>query len=73
MKEPDHLGDGGLRRIEFSERRRALDQGKLGSPHAREVELCLRDSAGALEHDCILGVARDFADELVQLFRKRRS
>src|SRR5262249_56195076 len=73
MKEPGHLGDGEPRRIELSQRRRALDQGKLGSPHAGEVELCLRDSAGAVEPDCILGVARDFADELVQLFRKRRS
>ena len=27
-------------------------------------------SAGALEDNCILGVANDFTDELVQLFRK---
>src|SRR5215471_808986 len=52
--------------------RRALNQGKLGPPHAREVKLGLRDSAGALEHDCILAVAGDFADERVQLFRKCR-
>ena len=38
----------------------------------REFKLCLRDSAGALEHDFILGVAGDFVDELVQLFRKCR-
>jgi hypothetical protein len=61
-----------LRRLELSERARALDQGYLGPPHPREVKLCLRDSAGALEHDCILAIAGDFADELVQLFRKCR-
>ena len=59
--------------IELSERRRAFDQGNLGPPHPREVELCVRDSAGALEQDCILGIAGDFADELVQLFRKPRA
>jgi hypothetical protein len=42
------LGDGELRRIELSERRRALDQGKLGPPHARELKLGLRDLASAL-------------------------
>jgi len=66
------LGHGELRRVELSERRRALNQGKLGPPHAREVKLGLRNGAGALEHDCILAVAGDFADEDVQLFRKCR-
>ena len=66
------MGDGELRRIELSERRRALDQGNLGPPHPREVKLSLRDSAGALEGDCILRVAGDFAGELVQLLRKCR-
>jgi hypothetical protein len=63
------LGDGEPRRIEPFERRRALNQGNLGPPHTREVELCVRDRAGALKHYCILAVAGDFADELVQLFR----
>jgi hypothetical protein len=36
-----------LRRIELSDRRRALNQGNLGPPHPREVKLCLRESAGA--------------------------
>ena len=36
----------------------------------RELKLCLRDSAGALEHDFIFGVAGNFAGEPVQLFRK---
>ena len=40
----------------------------LGPPHPREVKLSLCDSAGALEHDCILAVAGEFADEGVQLF-----
>src|SRR5262249_37414752 len=53
------------RRRGDSERRRAFDQGNRGPWHPREVELCLRDSAGALEHDCILSVASDFADALV--------
>jgi hypothetical protein len=44
------------RRLELSDRARAFDQGNLGPP-IREVKLCLRDSAGALEHDCILAVA----------------
>jgi hypothetical protein len=51
-----------LRRLELSERACALDQGNLGPPHPREVKLCLRDSAGALEHDCILSVSGDFTD-----------
>jgi hypothetical protein len=62
------LGDGDPgrpRRVELSKRRRALDQGNLGPPHPREVKLCFRDSAGALEHDCIFGVAGDVADEIV--------
>jgi hypothetical protein len=42
-------------------------------PHPREVKLGLRDSAGALEHDCILSIAGDFANELVQLFRRART
>jgi hypothetical protein len=68
------LGDGAksLRRIELPKCRCALDQRNLGPPYPREVELCLRDSAGALQHDCILAIAGDFADELVQLFRKCR-
>ena len=66
------MGDGDLRRIEFSERRCALNQGNLDPSHPREFKLCLRNRAGALEQDCILAVAGDFADELVQLFRKRR-
>jgi len=72
FKERDHLGEGGgePRRIELSERRRALDQGNLGPPHPREVKLGLRDSAGALEQDGIFGVAGDLAGEFVQLFRK---
>ena len=61
---------GRARRIELSERRRALDQGNLGPPHPRELKLCFRDGAGALERDCILGVAGDFADESVQFFCK---
>jgi hypothetical protein len=72
IKEPNASGGGELRRIELSECRGALDHGNLGPPHARELKLCLRDSAGALEHDFILGVADDFVDELVQLFRKCR-
>src|SRR5215813_11422216 len=47
VSDSDQLGHGELRRIELSERRRALNQGKLGPPHAREVKLGLRDSAGA--------------------------
>ena len=54
--------------IELSERRRAFDQGNLGPPHPRELKLRLGDGAGALEQDCILAVASDFADEVVQLF-----
>jgi hypothetical protein len=41
------LGNSERRRIELSERRRALDQGNLGPPHPRELKLCLRDSAGS--------------------------
>ena len=66
------MGDGEGRRIEPSERRCALDQGNLGLPHSREIKLCLGDSAGALKYDCVLGIAGDFADELVQLFGGRR-
>ena len=66
------MGDGELRRIKLSEGRRALNQGNLGPPHSRELKIRLRDSAGALEHHCILAVAGDFADELVQLFGKCR-
>ena len=66
------MGYGELRRIKLSERRRALNQGNLGPPHSRELKIRLRDSAGALEHHCILAVAGDFADELVQLFGKCR-
>jgi hypothetical protein len=62
------LGDGEPRRIELTERRRAFDQGNLDPPHPRELKLRLRDSAGALEQDCILSVAGDFANELIQLF-----
>ena len=69
---PEFLGSE-PRGIELSECRRALDQGDLGPPHPRELKLCLRESAGALEQDCILGVANDFADELVQLFRSCRA
>jgi hypothetical protein len=74
IKETDDPVDGAKnpRWIELSERRGAFDQSNLGPPHPREVKLGLCDSAGALEHDCILGVAGDFANELVQLFRKRR-
>ena len=54
--------------IELSERRRAFDQGNLDPPHPRELKLRLRDSAGALEQNGILGVAGDFTDEPVQLF-----
>ena len=61
-----------MRRLKLSERVRALDQGNLGPPYLREVKLRLRGSASALEHDCILGVAGDFADEVVQLFRECR-
>ena len=70
IKKPDHLGDGGPRRIELSERRRPLNQGNLGPPHLRELKIRLRDSTGALEHDCIVAGAGDFADKRVQLFRK---
>ena len=51
IKDPDDLGDGAesLRRIELSKRRRAFDQGDIGTPHPREVKLSLRESAGALE------------------------
>ncbi len=66
------MGDGEPRRIQLSERRRALNQGHLGPPHPRKLKLCLRDSAGALEHDCLLAVAGNFADEPVQVFRKCR-
>ena len=62
------MGDGELRRIKLSERRRTVNQGNLGPPHSRQLKIRLRDSASALEHDCILAVAGDFADELVQLF-----
>jgi hypothetical protein len=74
IKETDDSDDGAKkpRWIERSERRGALDQGNLGLPHSREIKLCLGDSAGALEDDCILGVAGDFADEVVQLFRRCR-
>jgi hypothetical protein len=63
------LGNGESRRIELSKCSRALNQSDLGPPHTRELKLCLRDGAGALEHDCILGVAGDFVDEFVQLLR----
>ena len=66
------MGDGEPLRIELSERRRALNQGNFGPSHPREVELCVRNGAGALQGDCVLRVAGDFAGELVQLFRKRR-
>ena len=69
IKKPDHLGDGGPRRIELSERRRPLNQSNLGPPHLRELKIRLRDSTGALELDWILGVAGDFADKGFQLFR----
>jgi hypothetical protein len=72
IKVSELLGDGEPRRIELSERRRAFNQGNLGPPHPRELKLCLRDSAGALEPDCILCVAGDFAGEGVQLLRKGR-
>jgi hypothetical protein len=36
---------------------RALDQGNRGPPHPREVKPGLRDSAGALEHDCMVSPA----------------
>ena len=72
INEPDHLGRGEPRRIELSERRRALNQGNLGPPHPREVKFRLRDSAGALQRDGTFSVAGDFAREFVQLFRKRR-
>ena len=64
------MGNGELRRIELSELR--LNQGKLGPLHPRELKLCLRNLASALEGDCIIGVADNFARELVQLFRKCR-
>ena len=35
----------------------------------REVDLCVRNGAGALEQDCILAVAGDFSDKVVQAFR----
>ena len=35
----------------------------------RELKLGLRDLASALQGDCVLRVAGDFAGELVQLFR----
>ena len=72
IKAPDDPGGGELRRIELSECRCALDQGNLGPPRPRKLKLCLRESAGALEHDFIFGVAGDFAGEHVQLFRKCR-
>jgi len=62
------LGDGELRRIELSQRRRALNQGNLGPPHPREVKLSLRDNAGALEHDCILAVAGDLRTRVSSCF-----
>ena len=65
--------DGGdPRRIEFSKRRCALNQGNLGPSHSRKFKLCLRNGAGALEQDCIATVAGDFADKFIQLFRKCR-
>jgi hypothetical protein len=68
IKDPDHLGNGELWRIELSERRRALNQGDLGPPHPRQLKLCLRDLVSALKSDCIIGVAGNFAGELVYLF-----
>jgi hypothetical protein len=67
MNGSDDLGDSAkqLRRIELSERGRALDQGNLGAPHSREVKLCLSKSAGSLKQDWIVSVAGNFADELV--------
>jgi hypothetical protein len=61
------LGDGAksLRRIELSERARSLDQGNLGTPHPRELKLCLRDLESALASNCIIGVAGNFAGELI--------
>jgi hypothetical protein len=44
----------------------------LARRHPREVELGLRDVTSALEGDCIIGVAGDFAGELVQLFGECR-
>jgi hypothetical protein len=73
VKETDDSGDGAKnRRVERSERRGAFDQGNLGLPHSREIKLCLGDSTGALKYDCVLVIAGDFADELVQLFRRCR-
>jgi hypothetical protein len=65
IEESDGLGSTaeGLRRIELSESRRALDQSNLGLPHPREIQFGLRDSAGALEQNGILSVAGDFTDE----------
>ncbi|TMJ93983.1 MAG: hypothetical protein E6G77_23250 [Alphaproteobacteria bacterium] len=75
MNGSDDLGDRAeqLRRIELSKRRCALDQGNLGPPHPREIELGLRGLSRALEDNGIIGVAGDFADELVQLFSNCRA
>src|SRR5262245_31230490 len=48
-KKPNQLGDAGRRRIELSERRRALDQRNLGPPCSRELKLCLREACGTRE------------------------
>jgi hypothetical protein len=40
-------------------------RGVCTAAHPREVKLCLREGPGALEQNCILGVAGDFAEELV--------
>jgi hypothetical protein len=51
--------------IELSERRGALNQGNLGPPHPRELKLGVRDLESALEADCIISVAGNFAGEVV--------
>src|SRR5262249_42522731 len=61
-----------LRRIEFAERAHALDHGDLGPSDAHELELSLRDSAGAVKHDWLLAIAGDFTGEPIQLFRECR-
>src|SRR5262245_57809361 len=68
-----HVGTENWRRMGIFQRTRALDQGDLGPPYAREVKLCLRGGAGVLDLDCVLASAGDFTGETVQLLYKCRA
>ena len=76
MNGSDDLGDRAeqLRRIELSKRRCALDQGNLGPPHRREIELGLRGLSRALEDNGIIEhmYVHDISSIVWEILRLRR-